>query len=75
MHNELLKHEFTLRVAVLEPHSDLRTELQGGIVEVPLDEEILRVIEAVIERRAGKMKGLAQIRVLEVKQKNVGALV
>ena len=74
MQNEMLQWSFTMKVGVLEPYTDLTAQLQGA--EVPsLQDEVLAAVEDVIQRRAGTMKGLAQVRVLNVEKANVKALV
>ena len=76
--NDLKLWQFTLRIGVLEPYCDLRCELRGATAGedfTPLQDEILEAVEAVIARRAGQMKGLAQVAVVDVETRNVEGLV
>ena len=75
MQNDMLHWSFTLRVGVLEPYTDLTAQLQGAEEFPSLQDEVLAAVEDVIQRRAGSMKGLAQVRVLNVEKANVKALV
>ena len=75
MQNEMLRWSFTLRVGVLEPYTDLNVQLQGADEFPSLQDEVLAAVEEVIQRRAGRMKGLAQVRVLDVEKANVNPLV
>lgn len=75
MRNEMLQWSFTLKVGVLEPNTDLTTQLQGADNFPSLQDEVLAAVEEVIQRRAGTMKGLAQVRVLDVEKANVKGLV
>jgi hypothetical protein len=75
MRNEMLRWSFTLRVGVLEPYTDLTAQLQGAEEFPSLQDEVLAAVAEVIQRRAGTMKGLAQVRVLDVERANVRALV
>lgn len=75
MRNEMLQWSFTLKVGVLEPYTDLTAQLQGVEDFPSLQDEVLAAVEEVIQRRAGSMKGLAQVRVLSVERANVKALV
>ena len=75
MRNDMLQWSFTLKVGVLEPYTDLTAQLQGAEEFPSLQDEVLTAVEEVIQRRAGTMKGLAQVRVLDVEKANVKALV
>lgn len=75
MRNEMLQWSFTLKVGVLEPYVDLTAQLQGADDFPSLQDEVLAAVEGVIQRRAGSMKGLAQVRVLDVEKANVKPLV
>jgi hypothetical protein len=75
MKNDMLRWSFTLKVAVLEPYTDLSVQLQGGEDFPLLQDEVLAAVEEVIQRRAGSMKGLAQVRVLDIEKTNLEALV
>ena len=70
--------EFTLKIAVLEPYSDVDLEMQGaerGVHFQPLEAEVLAAVEDVVEERAGSMKGLVQVEIRDVTAKNVGSLI
>ena len=75
MRNEMLHWSFTLKVGVLEPYTDLTAQLQGADNFPSLQDEVLAAVEDVIQRRAGTMKGLAQVSVLDVEKANVKGLV
>jgi len=75
MQNEMLRWSFTLRVGVLEPYTDLTAQLQGAEEFPTFQDEVLAAVEEVIQRRTGAMKGLAQVRVLNVEKANVKPLV
>jgi hypothetical protein len=75
MRNEMLRWSFTLKIGVLEPYTDLTAQLQGADEFPSLQDEVLAAVEEVIQRRAGRMKGLAQVRVLDVEKANVNPLV
>ena len=75
MRNEMLQWSFTLKVGVLEPYTDLTAQLQGADNFPSLHDEVLAAVEEVIQRRAGTMKGLAQVRVLDLERANVKGLV
>lgn len=70
--------QFNLRIAVLEPYSDVDLELRGakrGVNFRPLEEEVLAAVERVVEERAGSMKGVAQVEVRDISTKSVGGLI
>lgn len=76
--NDLQHWQFSLRVGILEPYSDLNMELRGAEKNVdfrPLEDEILEAVERVLERRAGEMKALAQVAVVDVSSRNFRGLV
>ena len=75
MRNEMLHWSFTLKVGVLEPYTDLTAQLQGAEELPVITGRGLAAVEDVIQRRAGTMKGLAQVRVLDVEKANVKGLV
>jgi hypothetical protein len=75
MQNEMLRWSFTLRVGVLEPYTDLTAQLRGAEELPSLQDEVLAAVEEVIQRKAGTMKGLAQVRMLDVEKANVKPLV
>ena len=78
MKNDLKLWQFDLKVAVLEPYSDLQKELQGAEPNVdfePLKFEILHAIEGILQEHAGSMKALVQVQVGEITARNVPGLI
>ena len=55
--------------------TDLTAQLQGAEEFPTFQDEVLAAVEEVIQRRTGAMKGLAQVRVLNVEKANVKPLV
>jgi len=78
MQNDLKLWQFDLKVAVLEPYSDLQRELRGAEPHVdfePLKYEILHAIEDILQNHAGSMKALVQVQVGEITTRNVPGLI
>jgi len=76
--NDLKHWQFSLRLEILEPYSDLNIEHRGAEKHVefrPLEDETLEAVEHVLERRAGQMKALAQVAIFDASSRYLRRLV
>jgi len=73
--NDLRLTNFTINVAVLEPYTDLSLRSDDESEILYLKDLIFQAVGEIIDERAGRMRGLAQVSLGNISTKHVPSLV